>query len=73
MEKKLQKMYLTFYSLLIAQGLWQAHYKILLIIYLNDFTELNINLNVAIKNMKYVELNISIAAAFLNTQVLKMI
>ena len=73
MEKKLQKMYLTFYSLLIAQGLWQAHYKILLIIYLNDFTELNINLNVAIKNVKYVELNISIAAAFLNTQVLKMI
>ena len=73
MAKKLQKMYLTFYSLLIAQGLWQAHYKILLIIYLNDFTELNINLNVAIKNVKYVELNISIAAAFLNTQVLKMI
>ena len=73
MEKKLQKMYLAFYSLLIAQGLWQAHYKILLIIYLNDFTELNINLNVAIKNVKYVELNISIGAAFLNTQVLKMI
>ena len=29
MEKKLQKIYPTYYSLLIAQGLWQAHYQIL--------------------------------------------
>ena len=28
-EKKLQKIYLTFYNLLIAQGLWQTHYQIL--------------------------------------------
>ena len=73
MEKKLQKINLTFYSLLIAQDLWQAHYKILLIIYLKDFAELSVTLNMAIKNVKHVELNISIAAAFLNTQVLKMI
>ena len=29
MEKKLQKIYLTYYSILIAQYLWQAHYQIL--------------------------------------------
>ena len=28
MEKKLQKIYLTFYNLLIAQDLWQAHYHV---------------------------------------------
>ena len=27
-EKKLQKIYLTYDNLLIAQGLWQAHYQI---------------------------------------------
>ena len=43
MEKKFTKIYLRFYSLLIAQDLWQAHYKILLIIYMKDFTELNVN------------------------------
>ena len=36
MEKKLQKTYLTFYSLLIAQNLWQTHDQILLIIYLKN-------------------------------------
>ena len=29
LEKKLQKIYLTYYSLLIEQDLWQAHYQIL--------------------------------------------
>ena len=43
MEKKLQKIYLTFYSLLIVQDLWEGHYQTLLIIYLNDFIELNVN------------------------------
>ena len=43
MENKLQKIYLTYFSLLIAQNLWQAHYQILLIIYLKDFIELNVN------------------------------
>ena len=35
--------------------------------------ELNINTNMIIKNMKVVELNISIATVFLNMQILKMI
>ena len=45
MEKKLQKnkIHLTYYSLLKAQDLWQAHDQILLIIYLKDFIELNVN------------------------------
>ena len=55
MEKRLQKIYLTFYSLLIAQDLWQAHYQILLIICVKNFIELNINLDMAIKNVTHME------------------
>ena len=43
MEKKWQNIYITFNILLKAQDLWQAHYQILLIIYLKDFIELNVN------------------------------
>ena len=60
MEKKLQKTYCTYYNLLIAQGLWQAHYQIWSIIFLKEFIELNVNTDMMIKNMKLVELNISI-------------
>ena len=49
MEKKLQKMYLTYYNLLIAQDLWQAHYQILSIIFRKEFIELNVNKNMIIK------------------------
>ena len=67
MEKELQKIYLTYYNLLIAQDLWQAHYQILSIIFLKEFTELNINLDMLIKNVKLGKLNISTATVFLNT------
>ena len=73
MEKKLQKMYVTYYSLLIAQDLWQILYQILSIIVLKKFIELNVNTNMMIKNLKLVELNISITIVFLNTQILRMI
>ena len=73
MEKKLQKIYLKYYSLLIAQDLWQPNYQILLIIFLKEFIESNVNLNSIIKNVKFAELNISIATVFSNTQSLKMI
>ena len=73
MEKKLQKMYLKFDNLLIAQDLWKAHYQILSMIFLKEFIELNVNTNMMIKNVKLVELNVSIATLFLNTQMLKMI
>ena len=43
MEKKLQKVNLTYYNLLIAQKLWQVHYQILSIIFLKEFIELNLN------------------------------
>ena len=52
MEKKLQKIYLTYYNLLIAQDLWQAHFQILSIIFLKDFIEINVNTDMMIKNVK---------------------
>ena len=64
MEKKLQKIYLTYYNLLIAQDLWQAYYQILPIIFLIKFTELNGNTNMMTKNVKLVELNITITTGF---------
>ena len=67
----MQKIYLTYYSLLIAEDLWQAHYQILSIIFLKEFIELNVNLDTMIKNMKHVELNISIATVFSNIQTFK--
>ena len=70
MENKLQKIYLTYYSLLIAQDLLQVHYQILLIIYLKDVIELNVIQNMMMKN---VESNISTATLFLNLQTLMMI
>ena len=66
MEKKLQKICLTYYNLLIAQDLWQVHYQILSIILLEKFTKLNVNADTRIKNVKPVELNTSIATAFFN-------
>ena len=69
MEKRLQKIYLTYHNLLIAQYLWQAHYEILSIIFLKVFIKLNVNLDMLVKNMELVELNISIATIFLNTQI----
>ena len=73
MEEKLQKVYLTYYSSLIAQGLWQAHYQILSIIFQKECIELSLNTDMKIKNVKLVELNISIATVFLNIKPLKMI
>ena len=73
MEKKLQKIYLTHYNLLTAQDLLQVHYQILSIIFLNEFLELNINSDTMIKNVKHMELNISIATVFLNTQIINLI
>ena len=62
-DKKLQNIYHTYYDSLIVQDLWQAHYQILW----------KINLDMIIKNVKHVELNISIVTVFLNTRVLKTI
>ena len=52
--EKLQKIYLNYYNLLIAQDLWQAHYQILSIISLKEFIELNVYSDMTIKNLKHV-------------------
>ena len=67
------EIYVTYYNLLIAQDLWQANYQILSIICVKEFIELNINSDTMIKNVKHVELSISIVTVFLNTQILKII
>ena len=69
MDKKLQKLYTTSYNLLMGQELWQAHYQILL----KEFTELNVNANLMIKNVKLVQKNSKMAKALLNTQALQKI
>ena len=60
MEKKFQKIYVTYYSLLIVQDLRQAHSQILSIIFLKEFNvnlnlNLNVNLDTMIKNVKHAE------------------
>ena len=69
MERKLQKIYPTYYNLLIAQDLWQAHYQTLSIIFLKEFIKLNVNTDTMIKNVKLAELNINIASVSLNVQI----
>ena len=68
MGTKLQKIYITYCNSLKEQGLWQAHYQILTIIFLKKF----INTDTMIKNMKLVELHTNYAAVFLNTQTLNI-
>ena len=69
MEEKSQKIYLIYYNLLIAQDLWQAYYKILSMIFLKKFVELNVNIDMMMKNVNLMELNIIIVTVFLNTQI----
>ena len=73
MDKILQKKYPTYQIFLIAQNLWQPHYKILSTIFLNEFIVLNVNPEMMLKNVKDVELNIRIATLFLNTPISKVI
>ena len=55
-----------------VQDLWQAHYQILPIISLKEFIQLNVNMNMTMDNVKYVELNIKIKTAILNMKTLEM-
>ena len=55
--KKPQKPYPTSYNLLIAKDLCHALYQIFFIISLKEFIKLNANMNMAIKNVKHMELN----------------
>ena len=47
--EEITKQYLTYYNLMIAQGLWQAHHQILSIIFLKKFIELNVNMDMMVK------------------------
>ena len=58
MEKKLQKIYLAYYNLLLAENLWQVHYQILSIAFLNEFMKSNVIIDMMIKSVKFKELNI---------------
>ena len=60
MDKKLQKICLSYHNLLIVQDLWQTHYQILSIIFLKKFIELNVNSNTMIKNVKLSELHTTV-------------
>ena len=66
LEKKIEKLYLRYYNLLIVEDLSQAHYQILSMVFLKEFIELNVNTDIMIKNVRLVELNISIVTVFLN-------
>ena len=66
MEKKLLKIYLTYYSLLIAQDVWQPHYQISSIIFLKEIIELNVNLDTMMKDVEHGKFNISIVTVSLN-------
>ena len=48
-EEITKKIYFTYYSLSIAQELWQDHYHILSIIFLKELIELNANTDMMLK------------------------
>ena len=62
MDKNREDIFLTYCNLLIAQDLWQVLYQIMSIIFLKEFIELSLNLDTMVKDVKHVELNISIAS-----------
>ena len=62
MDKNREDIYLTYCNLLITQDLWQVLYQIMSIIFLKEFIELSLNLDAMVKDVKHVELNISIAS-----------
>ena len=67
MEKQnVQKLYRTYYNLLIAQNLWQAHYQVLSIVFRKEFIALNVNTDMMIKIVKLAETIIIIAIEYVN-------
>ena len=59
MEEKFQKIYVTYYNLLIVQDLWQANYQIWSTIFPKEFIKLNVNTGTIIKHQKLVEFHTS--------------
>ena len=56
-----------------AQDLPPAHYQIFSIIVLKEFIKLNVDIDIKIKHVKSVEVNMKIFIAVFNTQTLKMV
>ena len=54
------------YILQFIDTFWQRHYQMLLIIFLNEFIKLNLNIDMMIKNAKFAKISISIVSVFLN-------
>ena len=52
MEKKLRRIYLKNYNLLIAQDSWKTHYETLLIIFLKEFIKLTVTMDMMTKNLR---------------------
>ena len=73
METKLQNIYPTDYNFLIVQDLWRAHYQFLSIIFRKEFIQLNVNMDMMIKNVELAELDLNIVNVFMNTKYLKKI
>ena len=73
MRRNYKKYILQIKIYMIAQDFWQAHYQIMLIIFLKGFIELNANMDTVIKNVKPSKLHIRIGTVFLNTKALRMI
>ena len=63
--------YNIYHNLLIAQGLCRSHYQILSITIMKEFIKLNVNMNTMIKNVKLVELEISIEVFFIEYLIFK--
>ena len=55
------------------QDLWEVDYQILSIIFLKEFIELNVNIDMMIKNVRLVEIDVSIETVFFNIQTLNVI
>ena len=71
MDKKLQK---TLHNTIIDRARFMASLlPNLSVISLKDFIELNVNMDMIIKNVNFLELNRGILTLFLNIQTLKMI
>ena len=66
--EKLQKIYPSYYNLLIAQDLWQAHYQILSIDFLKEFVELNVNLDMTMKKYETCKIKYKYCNCFLEYQ-----
>ena len=73
MEEKLQKNLSCILQFIDSTRFMAGNCQILSTIFLKEFIKLNVKTDMKMKNVEFVELNISIETVFLNTKVFKMI